>query len=159
MITSFNMSGLKDAQQVLRQLGPTIQRTVVPKATRTAATVIAQEVRRQAPVRTGQLRRLIRTRRATQRGLTVAQRRLNIVVRAGDVVYLVYPDQDAFYALFLEYGTVKAPARPFMRPAFDRSVRDAVTRFQERVISGVLLEVRKLSRQTRTGRSFSRKAA
>ena len=80
-------------------------------------------------------------------------------MRAGDVVYLVYPDADAFYALFLEYGTVKAPARPFMRPAFDRSVRDAVTRFQERVISGVLLEVRKLSRQTRTGRSFSRKAA
>ena len=70
MITSFNMTGLKDAQQVLRQLGPNIQRTVVPKATRTAATVIAQEVRRQVPVRTGRLRRRIRTRRVTQKGLT-----------------------------------------------------------------------------------------
>ena len=35
MITSFNMTGLKDAQQVLRQLGPDIQQNVVPKATRT----------------------------------------------------------------------------------------------------------------------------
>ena len=76
MVTTFNMTGLKDAQQVLRQLGPNIQRTVVPKAMRTAATVIAQEVRRQAPVDSGNLKRLIRTRRVTQKGLTVAQRRL-----------------------------------------------------------------------------------
>lgn len=37
------------------------------------------------------------------------------------------PSKSFFYGLFLEYGTVKMGARPFMRPAFDQGVTRAVT--------------------------------
>jgi HK97 gp10 family phage protein len=33
---------------------------------------------------------------------------------------------EAFYASFHEYGTKKMPARPFMRPAFDQNVSNAI---------------------------------
>ena len=39
-----------------------------------------------------------------------------------------FPD-DQYYARFIEYGTVKMPAQPFMRPAFEahkRSIQNAV---------------------------------
>ncbi len=143
MIT-IKMTGIQDAKRALRALGPAIQKNVITKATRTAATVIAQEVRRTAPRNTGKLKRLIRTSKASRSG---PQRRLNIVVRSGDVVYVVYPDADAFYALFLEYGTSKTPARPFMRPAFDQSVGEAIARFQERVIAGVIIEAQKIAKR------------
>lgn len=35
----------------------------------------------------------------------------------------VGPSKDFFYGLFLEYGTVKMSARPFMRPAFDENAQ------------------------------------
>lgn len=40
---------------------------------------------------------------------------------------LVGPERRFFYGYFLEYGTSKMPAQPFMRPAFDTKVRPALT--------------------------------
>lgn len=37
----------------------------------------------------------------------------------------------AFYWRFLEFGTVKMPARPFMRPAFDARREDALNKMRE----------------------------
>jgi len=39
----------------------------------------------------------------------------------------VGPRQDFFYGIFLEYGTVKMSALPFMRPAFDSTRDEALT--------------------------------
>jgi HK97 gp10 family phage protein len=39
----------------------------------------------------------------------------------GEATLAIGPSWNAFYGLFLEYGTVKMSARPFMRPAFDET--------------------------------------
>lgn len=46
--------------------------------------------------------------------------------------YIVTPrSKPAFYWRFLEFGTVKMPARPFMRPAFDARREDALNKMRE----------------------------
>ncbi len=43
------------------------------------------------------------------------------------------PTKDFFYGRFLELGTVKMPARPFMRPAFDTTVHQALSLFTQEI--------------------------
>ncbi|MBR8084564.1 HK97-gp10 family putative phage morphogenesis protein [Burkholderia vietnamiensis] len=45
--------------------------------------------------------------------------------------YLVTWSKDAFYGRFLEYGTSKMVARPFLRPAYDAMRDAAAKRFSE----------------------------
>ena len=57
--------------------------------------------------------------------------------------------QDAWYWRFVEFGTVKMPARPFLRPAFEGKKREAVqaikTRLSER-IEQALQELKELKK-------------
>ena len=46
--------------------------------------------------------------------------------------------QDAFYAQFVEYGTQKMAARPFMRPAFEAKKKQAAELVTEKIIEGVI---------------------
>ncbi len=64
-----------------------------------SAFAVAQRMRSLVPVRTGNLKRRI----------TSAATGLN--GRVG------FSDADAFYWRFVEFGTVRVPARPFVRPA------------------------------------------
>lgn len=45
----------------------------------------------------------------------------------------VGPSKDFFYGFFLEFGTIKMAAKPFLRPAFDSKVGAALKVFQEQV--------------------------
>ena len=45
--------------------------------------------------------------------------------------------QDAYYAHFVEFGTVKMSARPFMRPAFEGRKNDAVEAIRARLAERV----------------------
>lgn len=50
----------------------------------------------------------------------------NMVVKVrrnsgGQVIVVVGPDKDAFYGRFLEIGTSKMPAYPFLLPAFEQN--------------------------------------
>ena len=54
--------------------------------------------------------------------------------------------QDAWYWRFVEFGTVKMAARPFLRPAFERKKRAAVQAIQDRLaqrIEQAALELKK----------------
>jgi HK97 gp10 family phage protein len=66
---------------------------------------IAGEARRLAPVRTGQLRDSITTRRTVRKG------------EEGDTVRV---EANTYYAQFVELGTRNMAARPFLRPAAAR---------------------------------------
>ena len=67
--------------------------------------------------------------------------------RAGKKARRIDP-RDAYYWFFVEFGTSKMPARPFLRPAFERrkvqAVEASIKFFRERV----QLEIAKLGRST-----------
>lgn len=56
---------------------------------------------------------------------------------------------DPFYWKFLEFGTSTAPARPFLRPAFDGNKDRAVQIIKERLAKAIETEARKLNRGPR----------
>lgn len=48
------------------------------------------------------------------------------------------PDRRFFYGYFFEFGTVRLPARPFARPAFDTTQREALA-ILERELTAVIM--------------------
>jgi HK97 gp10 family phage protein len=55
--------------------------------------------------------------------------------------------QDAWYWRFVEFGTRKMRARPFLRPALEAKRRDAVQAMKERLAERVELEAKNLNRK------------
>lgn len=66
--------------------------------------------------------------------------RRNIIIRkirvAKGALYAVTIRAKAFYAKFLEFGTSKMAAKPFMRPAFDENTRKAIDEFVKGASAG-----------------------
>jgi HK97 gp10 family phage protein len=67
-------------------------------------------------------------------------------VRTGNLLFSIYSDVDdtflrmtvgatANYASYVEYGTFRMPARPFLRPAADMGREEIDARVQEAIIS------------------------
>lgn len=50
------------------------------------------------------------------------------------------PDRRFFYGYFFEFGTIELPARPFARPAFDTTQREALA-IIERELTTVIMRV------------------
>ena len=64
----------------------------------------------------------------------VARNGLRAAVYAGaKVIRDEVNSQDAWYWRFVEFGTVKMSARPFLRPAFDMKKHEAVTAIKTRL--------------------------
>ena len=92
-----------------------------------AATPIAAEARRLAPRRKeepenrkyGPLRKSIRKSASTPRG----QNNYTAEVKVG-------PSNRAYYGRFLELGTSKMAAHPFLRPAFESKSQEALDIFR-----------------------------
>lgn len=53
---------------------------------------------------------------------------------------------DAYYWLFVEFGTAKMPARPFLRPAFEASKERAVDTFSDELRKAVLRIEKRVTR-------------
>lgn len=56
--------------------------------------------------------------------------------------------QDAWYWHFVEFGTRKMSARPFMRPALEARRREAVDAIKERLAQRIEIEAKALNRRT-----------
>lgn len=85
------------------------------------ALVIENEAKLRVPVRTGTLRRSINTQ-------VVFQSSTRVTARIG-------PNTD--YAAFVEFGTVRMAARPYMRPALD-SKRGEATETIRRIMADAM---------------------
>ena len=104
-------------QGMVRTLnGPALQ-----TAANAAGAEILREVESRAPVKSGQLKASIRT-------LIYAKDKA-----AKSIIQVANSKRGGIrhYAVFLEYGTARMAARPFMRPAFDASQQKAVEAFSK----------------------------
>lgn len=98
--------GVPEVLRAFSALSNQAQRVVVRDSLRSAARVVVAKAKQRVPVDTGLLKRSI-----TQ----------NVSVGSGKAEALVGYRKKAFYGGFVELGTSKMRAQPFLRPALDES--------------------------------------
>lgn len=115
-------AGFKELDADFKLLSNAEKRQVSRKAVRAGAVVFRDAVRANAPVRSGLLKRSISV--DTVRGLAIAGvkfKKVLIKKKGKKGKHKSTP----FYWYFLEHGTSKMSAQPFVRPAFDSNVKNA----------------------------------
>ncbi len=68
-------------------------------------------------------------------------------VRDEDAVVAVGPEKKFFYGFFWEYGTIKLPAHPFMRPAFDTQAANSLAVIGQQLGQSILMASKRLFSQ------------
>lgn len=104
---SYRVENIGDIQRKFAALKARTQRAVVRDSLRSAARVVVAKAKTKVPVDTGALQRSI-----TQT-VTVQDRDRSFA--------LVGYRKKQFYGAFVELGTSKMAAKPFLRPALDES--------------------------------------
>lgn len=134
----FRIEGAKEMERVLKQLGPNVAARVGDAALRAGAKPIVEEAKRLAPARSGELRDNIKAQ---------IERR-----RKGDderVILIGFDKSVSYRAHFVEFGTSKMPAKPFMRPAMDAMAGEALSEMGRVLARGITREARKLAKPGR----------
>ncbi|MCC3703485.1 HK97 gp10 family phage protein [Rouxiella badensis] len=127
--TKLDFSGLLDISQDLEVLSKAESRDVLRQATRAGAAVFRDEVAAKAPRLTGKLARNVvvlshRNRNGTA-SAGVHIRGTNPRTGNSDNTMKASNKNNAFYWRFVEMGTSKMPAHPFVRPAYSAKEGEA----------------------------------
>lgn len=114
MSVDLDFSDIEKLQKILDEIGRKGS-ILENKALLAGAEVINKEMVRNAPERTGHAKKYLKISKVTkEKGIKVVK----VGISKGD-------NSEAFYLKFHEYGTSKMPARPFMRPAFEKKRKEA----------------------------------
>lgn len=128
---SIKIEGLRELDQQLRSFGPRMAANALRAACNAGAQVIRKQAQSLAPLLTGRLsRKAIYVRRAKELS-TGASQSYVVAVRRGTKE--AKKDRDAYYWWFIEFGTRKMAARPFLRPAFEAKKFEALDRVKEKL--------------------------
>ncbi len=146
----------KEVKRVLKQLPPVLQHKVVTAAARAGAQVIAKEARRRVPVRSGLLKRSIGVAKAKKKDTPKDAVRFYVVpktkvsinrkVSVNGQKGKLKAKVRAYHGHFVEFGTRKMAARPFLLPAAKAKQAEVVKVFQEKIHEGVEKEVKRLAK-------------
>ena len=113
----FRIEGLDELENQFDRLADTSKRKVMMKALNAGAAPIKKEAKANAPVDKGVLKSQIRSK----------QMKYTEKPAVG-----IYVSGKAFYWYFIENGTSKMAAAPFLRPAVDSKHEEAVDKFKEK---------------------------
>lgn len=133
MTVTVKTSGLKELEQLLLKMPSELRERPISAALRAGANIVAAEMKARVPVRTGKLRRSIVVRKGTKQKNT-----------QHDVI-IGFLRPTGLRAHLTEFGTRYAAARPFIRPAFDAKVREAIVAISEKLRAEVLRAALKLA--------------
>lgn len=127
---AIDFSGLLTISKDLEFLSKAESNKVLRQATNAAASMLRDEVRAQAPKRTGKLARNVmsgnqRNKRKGEVSSGVYIRGTNKEGTNSDNALKANDPRNAYYWRFLEDGTSKMPPQPFIRPAFDSKSDEA----------------------------------
>jgi HK97 gp10 family phage protein len=152
---SLNLTG--DFEAALDRLAAAAGESALRAAGVAGAKLFQEEAQARVPVKTGRVKKNIIIKRAEEKsdgnkrqtylvlvrggsgnyGNTKLNRRKNRVGKSYDT------DGDAFYWRFLEFGTSKMAARPFMRPAYEARRARAIDVMRARLWEKILEELGK----------------
>lgn len=151
--TKVRVEGLAELRKVLLELPKELHKGPLRSAISAGAKVIQDQAIANAPQDTGTLKRAIFRTRAPENSSAVQEAAV-VGVRSGKKFQAkrtkgggMTANRDAFYWRFLEFGTSKMPARPFMRPAFDSMKERAVEAIRERLAAAIQRAAAKLRRK------------
>jgi len=153
------IDGLQELARACRELPDRIGRSALRQATSAGAKLVRDDAKTKAPIYTGPvsqghpppgtLRKQIYMKR--DNGSSGPQKQVFIVaVRSGKKFQSVGKkgaNQDAYYWRFVEFGTVKMTARPYLRPAFEAQKMNAVTAIANVLRERIDAEARNLNRK------------
>ena len=122
--SNLDWGDLRELTKELQLLSKAENRRVLNKATRAAASAVAGEAKKRAPRKTGKLKKNIVTLSVKARNPNEAASGVHIRgrnPRTGNSDNTMKADNpnNSFYWRFLENGTSKMSAKPFIRPAYD----------------------------------------
>ena len=153
-----HVDGLKELQAALKELPDRIARNILRGSVSAGAAVIKKEAAARAPVSTGPVRQGHPPPGTLKRAVYQKQiRELSSLIKQTFYVGVrkgkKYRNQgkkgnlsqDAYYAPFVEFGTAKMAARPFLRPAFEARKGDAVAAIKAYLERRIPEEVAKLA--------------
>lgn len=118
-ILTFKVEGLNRLLDALKKLPDEVSGRELRRAVSKGARVVKAAAKSNAPVATGRLKRVIYTVRDKDRSGRDVETYIT-GVRSGKRYQK--KNNDAFYWRFVEFGTSKMAAKPFLRPAFDSTV-------------------------------------
>lgn len=123
MAESIRIEGLTELRRKLLTLPAKLRDRELRAATGAAAKVVRDEARARAPVDTG----------LTRDNIIAARRRAERYDEEYAVTVRHKGKGRPFYWKFIEFGTVKLAARPFLRPAFESATYRAINAFRLRL--------------------------
>ena len=128
MRMDIKITGIKQIEKKLSGMETKIARKVVRQALKKAAKPILAAAKRNAPVKTGALKKSLRVRVMKKK-----KHRYGVMVATSAKWFT----GETFYAAFVEYGTKHLPARPFLRPAMDSQKTAAEKILKQEILSGI----------------------
>ena len=123
----------KQLLKALKKLPINIQKNVMVGSTRAGAKVVSDEAKRLVPIKSGRLKKSIGI---TKRKSRVGEVRFSVSPRKGG-------KNNAFYGRFIEFGTSKMQAKPFLRPALEKSVDETLKASKDYIAKRLPKEVAK----------------
>ena len=121
MNVDFQVNGLSELDDALAELTLSAQKKTLEGALMKAALPIMKDAKKRAPKDEGDLRKAIGRQRIKKADLP------SVTVKVKRSRKNPYP----FYWHFIEYGTSRMAATPFLRPAFEQNVELAIQLFSE----------------------------
>lgn len=119
----------------LKTLESKIEKKITRQALRAGAKVIAKEAKLRAPIDEGGLKRRIKVW-----ALKRSRKRIGVLVGTSAKEYT----GDQFYGAFVEYGTSKMPARPWLAPAAEAKGDEAARIVEQKIAEGIEREINNL---------------
>lgn len=159
MAKMVRVEGLSQLQKAMQDLGRKTSNRIAVQAMRKGGAIVRDKARANAPVltentpyrRAGTLRKAIQAR--TKIGKN-GQTNTYVLVKGLSTKQILkfkgktgkdsaYNPRDPFYWRFVEFGTSKMAARPFMRPAFEQSKEKAANVIIQSLKDGIMTETGK----------------
>jgi len=125
------VKGLRELGLAMQGLSADIAGKIARQAVAAGAGVVRKAARAKAPRDSGNLQAAVVMKRLSKRETRLTEEYI-VTARKGRTKDAKAAKagtgklgKDAYYARFVEFGTVKMPARPFMRPALENNTQAA----------------------------------
>lgn len=138
MATTVRVEGLRQLGENMKQLERKVALRVAGRSTSKGGQVIKRRAKAQLKanpsVESGLLEKSVVLKKLGKRDTKLTSEHAVVIKNAA---YPDDPDNTRRVAVFIEYGTVKMPAEPFMRPAWDGGQGEALSAITNELKRGV----------------------